>query len=87
MFAPRGVIVAIVRVPAELRFVTVTGTGADTNGAGRCAGKAMVVGVIDIPITFPSSTNELDVPVTGPATVTEVTGVPVTATGVTELPM
>ena len=84
---PRAFIVPIVRVLAELRFHTVTGTGADTNGAGRCAGKAIVVGVIDIPITFPSRMKVFAVPLTGPATDTVVTGVPETGTGETEFPI
>jgi hypothetical protein len=85
-FAPRAVIVAIVRVLVELRFATVTGIGVDINGAGRCAGKAMVVGVIDIPITLPSRVNRFVVPLIGPATVKEVTGVPVTVTSAMESP-
>jgi hypothetical protein len=80
---------AIVRVPAELRLVTVTVIGGtDLTGKPPIVPKSMVVGVIDIPTTFPSRlNNELGDPVSAGTTLTEVTAVPVTATGVTELPI
>jgi hypothetical protein len=70
-----GVIVAIVRVPTEFRLATVTRLGAEST-AGRCVGKTIVVGVTDIPSTFPSSVNRFVVPLVatvGPATVKELT--------------
>jgi hypothetical protein len=80
---------AIVRVLAVLRFVTVTVIGGtDLAGKPPIVPKSMVVGVIDIPITFPSrENNELGYPGSAGTMLTEVTGVPVTRTGVTELPI
>jgi hypothetical protein len=85
-FAPCETIEPIVSGLAAFRFVTVTVVVAVENGAGRCAGKAMVEGVTDIPITFPSRVNRFVVPLIAPPTVTEVTGVPVTVTSAMESP-
>jgi hypothetical protein len=78
----------IVRVLAVLRLVTVTVVVADVAGKPPIVPKSTDVGVIDIPITFPSrENNELGYPGSAGTMLTEVTGVPVTRTGVTELPI
>jgi hypothetical protein len=87
-----GVIVAIVRVLTEFRLATVTVTGGTESIAGRCAGKTIVVGVTDIPSTFPSRVNRFVVPLSagvGPATVKELglgATAPVTVTSAMESP-
>jgi hypothetical protein len=69
---------------------TDTATGAEAIGEGRCDGKVIDEGVTDIPTTFPSRTNRSVEALIGPETVKALrlgATAPVTATGVTELPM
>jgi hypothetical protein len=88
-FVPWGTIEAIVRVLTEFRLATVTGTGVESM-AGFCDGKVIDVGASDISITFPSrANNELGYPGSAGTMLTELTPLrpPMTATGVTELPI
>ena len=75
------------RGAAWLRFVTVTVTGNEST-LGRCTGKDIDEGLTVIPSTFPSRVNnELGYPGSAGTMLTEVTGVPITRPGVTELPI
>jgi hypothetical protein len=87
LFVPEETIDETVSGFTVSRLVTVTVTGADVFGKPPILPKSMEVGVIDIPITFPSSENEADEPVTGPWMVTVVTGVPMTGMGEMPFPM